>query len=108
MFKLCTSFAACLFLASAAAQAACEKVEHDPVDLTEYYADTVGRAGDDLKESLNEIIKGHEDYSYTPCVWEILKEADEDPANSSNIIAFYTGRSIPKSRQDTGSGDQDS
>ncbi|MEQ8354645.1 MAG: endonuclease [Kiloniellaceae bacterium] len=108
MFKLCASAAGCMLLVSASAQAACEKVEHEPVDLTEYYADTVGRTGDELKESLNEIIKGHQAYSYTPCVWAILKEADEDPANSANIVAFYTGRSIPKSRQDTGSGDQDS
>ena len=89
------------------AHAQCVKVDHAPVDLAVYYADTVGRTGDDLKASLNEIIRGHEDYSYTPCVWAILEEADEDPSNPANVIAFYTGRPIPKTRRDRGGSDQD-
>jgi len=107
MFKLPVCIAAAIFIAPATAQGACVKVEHEPVDLALYYADAVGRTGDELKGTLNQIINSHVAYSYTPCVWEILEEADEDPTNSANVIAFYTGRSIPKSRRDTGSGDQD-
>lgn len=90
-----------------AAYGACSKVHHDPVDLSAYYADTTGRSGEELKSALNEIIRGHRKYSYTPCVWDILQEADVDPLNSGNVIAFYTGRSIPKSRRDRGGNDQD-
>ena len=60
-----------------------------------------------VKAALNQIIRGHQAYSYTPCVWEIMQEADEDPADQGNVIAFYTGRPIPKTRRDTGGSDQD-
>ncbi len=49
------------FASLTSAQAACVKIEHNPVDLSDYYADTLGRTGDDLKAALNEIIRGHED-----------------------------------------------
>lgn len=96
-----------LVAATASARAECAKVDHAPVDLAIYYADAVGRTGDELKSALNQIIRGHRAYSYTPCVWDILQEAGEDPANQGNVIAFYTGRSIPKTRRDTGGSDQD-
>lgn len=32
--------------------------------------------------------------------WDILREADEDPNNSNNIICLYSGLSIPKNDQD--------
>ncbi len=104
---LIAAIALLAFAGSASAQAACVKVDHAPVDLSDYYAETLGRTGDDLKAALNEIIRGHEDYTYTPCVWAILEEADEDPSNSANIIAFYTDRAIPKARRDRGGNDQD-
>ena len=46
--------------------------------------------------------------NYTPCIWHILMEADEDLDNPNNVIAIYTRRSIPKSRRDHGQNDQDS
>jgi serine protease len=89
------------------ALAACEKQTHPPVDVDGYYQSAAGRSGEQLKATLNQIIRDHKRYNYTPCLWDILKEADEDPTNADNVIEIYTGRSIPKSRQDKGTSDQD-
>lgn len=62
-----------------------------------YYDDAVGKTGANLKSSLNGIISGHTTYPYTSSstdVWDILKEADEDPNNSSNVIGIYSGFSM--------------
>ena len=101
-FTVLAVFATCQISA-----AACTKTEHAPVDLANYYASADSLTGADLKTALNQIIRGHTQYSYTPCVWAILKEADEDPNNSDNVIGFYTRRSIPKVDQDTGSSPPD-
>lgn len=87
--------------------AECTKHEHDPEDLNEYYQSAEGLAGSALKAELNLIIRGHQRYTYTPCVWAMLKESDEDPDNSDNVIAFYTQRSIPKSNQVSGQAGQE-
>lgn len=88
----------------------CDKTEHPPVHLDQYYApvanlDTTGVA---FKASLSALIDGHNAYSYTPCVWHILQEADEHPNDSSSVLAIYTQRAIPKSRRDFGNNDPDS
>lgn len=90
------------------AYAECEKHEHPSVDIDAYYMSTGELKGDELKSALNEIIRDHYRYSYTPCVWEILMEADEDPNNTNNVIEFYTRRSVPKSNRDQGQNDPDS
>ena len=77
-------------------EAACTKHGYNRISLAEYYAETSGLAGTSLKAKLNRIIRDHRYYSYTPCVWEILKAADEDPDNPNNVIGIYTGRSIRK------------
>lgn len=83
--------------------AECVKTEHAPLfDTVQYYRATTDLTGSELKHALNRIIRGHTRYSYTPCVWEILKEADVDLENDRNVIGFYTRRSIPKSMQDNG------
>lgn len=69
-----------------------------------YYDGIDGLVGEELKTALNLIISGHTEYPYTDDdtdVWDILRDADEDPNNSDNIIGFYTGLSIPKDCQDT-------
>ncbi len=69
-----------------------------------YYDSITTQTGLELKNALNAIIATHTEYPYTSTstdVWDILREADEDPENSDNIIAFYTGLSIPKDCQDT-------
>jgi endonuclease I len=99
---------ALLLILSSPTFAACTKQPHDVADLNSYYSSAAGRTGPKLKAALNRIIRGHTRYSYTPCVWKILQEADEDPNNSNNVIEIYTGRSIPKSRRDRGRNDPNS
>jgi endonuclease I len=60
-----------------------------------YYNNASGLVGEELKEALHLIIKGHTTFSYNT-IKEILKETDEDPANPSNVILLYTGRSQNK------------
>ncbi len=70
-----------------------------------YYNGTENKWGSDLKAALHNIIKGHTAYPYSsssPDVWDILKNSDEDPNNSSNVILLYTGWSYKKSAQNTG------
>ncbi|MBT4333694.1 MAG: ribonuclease, partial [Candidatus Cloacimonetes bacterium] len=61
-----------------------------------YYDGTEGLTGDDLKSALNDIIDGHTELSYTG-VWNALKDTDEDPDNSDNVILLYTGWSVSDS-----------
>lgn len=62
-----------------------------------YYDGTEGLSGDDLKSALNDIIDGHTELSYSPGVWNALKDTDEDPADSNNVILLYTGWSVSNS-----------
>lgn len=101
-------FGGLLLVLASSAYASCNKINHSQVNLEAYYSNAAGLDGQELKSVLNGIIKGHKRYSYTPCVWAILKEADEDPGNPSNVIGIYTGRSIPKIDQDSGSNDPNS
>lgn len=66
-----------------------------PWDST-YYAPAVGKSGTALRTSLHDIIDDHTKLSYD-AVWTALKDTDQDPANSANVIELYTGRSISKS-----------
>ncbi|WP_445946918.1 endonuclease [Shewanella sp.] len=63
-----------------------------------YYANANGKTGAALKASLNLIIRDHTRFSYDQ-VWDGLNYADEDPANTSNVILLYTGRSEPKTNR---------
>lgn len=74
------------------------------LDLDTYYRSASGKTGDDLKETLNDIIDEHEELSYKD-VWDALKEIDEDPTNSENVILIYTGKSLPKTANGTGEDD---
>lgn len=65
------------------------------IDFNQYYASVIGLKGEQLKSGLNTLTKGHTRLTYTQ-VWDALKYADEDPANSDNVILFYTGRSQDK------------
>ena len=71
-----------------------------------YYAAAIGQSGAALKASLNQIIKGHTRFSYSQ-IWDGLGYADEDPANSNNVILLYTGRSEPKTNRAGMSNSQD-
>jgi endonuclease I len=67
-----------------------------PYDST-YYASAVGKTGSALHTELHRIISsGVTTLSYDQ-VWTALKDTDQDPANSNNVIEIYSGRSIAKS-----------
>lgn len=62
-----------------------------------YYDNTNGLSGEELKSTLNIIIKSHIEYPYTSIstdTWDILKISDRDPNNSDNVILFYSGWSV--------------
>ena len=65
---------------------------------TDYYADAMGKTGAALKAALHTIISSQTKLSYGQ-VWNALKDTDQDPANTNNVILLYTGRSISKSAQ---------
>ncbi|MEQ9263124.1 MAG: endonuclease [Owenweeksia sp.] len=73
-----------------------------------YYAATAGKSGDALKTALNQIIDGHTEYPYSSSgtdVWDILKVADRDPNNASNVIGIYSGFSMNAAAEyNSGSG----
>jgi endonuclease I len=69
----------------------------------DFFATAYGRTGSDLKTHLESLIDGHTRLSYTPGVWDAHKDIYEDPENPNNIILFYSGASINKSLQDSGS-----
>ncbi len=72
-----------------------------------YYDGISGLTGEVLKDTLNDIITGHMEFSYTDKdlddmdVWKMLRAGDEDPENSENVIMFYSEFSWPKECQDT-------
>lgn len=68
-----------------------------------YYQDAVGKTGSQLKSALHTIISDQTKITYSQ-VWDALKKTDEDPANPSNVILLYSGRSEPKSDNGGGSG----
>ena len=43
-------------------------------------------------------VKDHEEYSYSDLRDFILKESDEDPANSNNVILIHSGISRSKNK----------
>jgi len=66
---------------------------------TGYYDPAQDLSGSELKSALHDIISDHVKFPYTSSstdVWDILKETDEDPNNSDNVILIYTGRSQAK------------
>ncbi|MBL0886246.1 endonuclease [Myceligenerans indicum] len=60
-----------------------------------YYDAADGLTGSALKSALHGIIDDHTEISYST-VWTALRETDEDPNNSGNVIELYSGRSISK------------
>ena len=73
-----------------------------PWDTT-YYAPAIGKTGSALRVALHDIIDGHTKLSYDQ-VWTALKDTDQDPGNTANVIELYTGRSISKSNNGGSTG----
>jgi len=65
-----------------------------PYDST-YYANAMGKTGTALRTSLHSIISSQTKLTYDQ-VWEALKDTDQDPANSANVVLLYSGRSQAK------------
>ena len=63
---------------------------------TGYYDNAQGLTGEQLREALHNIIDNHEEFSYNDLRDFILKNTDEDPNNSNNVILLYSGRSQDK------------
>ncbi|RJQ75485.1 ribonuclease [Pseudonocardiaceae bacterium YIM PH 21723] len=61
----------------------------------DYYAAAQGKSGHELKVALHQIIKNNTKISYAQ-VWEALKDTDQDPNNTNNVILLYSGRSQSK------------
>ncbi|MBN1327199.1 MAG: hypothetical protein JW996_04555, partial [Candidatus Cloacimonetes bacterium] len=70
-----------------------------------YYDGTEYLSGEALKSALNDIIKDHVEFSYDDLRDFILKDTDEDPQNSDNVILVYTGWS--RAKDDFGGGPSD-
>ncbi|MGG5260575.1 endonuclease [Phycicoccus avicenniae] len=66
-----------------------------------YYAPAIGKTGTALKASLHGIIDDQTKLTYDQ-VWDALKDTDQDPNNTNNVVEIYSGRSIAKS--DNGGG----
>lgn len=67
----------------------------DTINLPAYYVNTSGKTGEALKTALNNVLRGHLRFSYAE-VWDAISYTDEDPANTSNVILLYAGRSQAK------------
>ncbi|WP_006601698.1 endonuclease I family protein [Streptomyces auratus] len=71
-----------------------------------YYKDALGKTGPALKESLHRIISTTQTGKLTyDAVWDALKDTDQDPANSANVILLYSGRSASKNANGGGPDD---
>lgn len=86
---------------------ACTQVDQPVFNVSSYYQGFDGLSGMDLKKQLNLKISNHTAYSYSPCVWEILKQADQSPNNTAAVIGFYTRRDILKVNRDYGQNTPD-
>ncbi|MER6605469.1 endonuclease [Streptomyces sp. NPDC000927] len=98
---LLATFAAFAVLAGTAAAAPAATARTAPaaaplqtLDDT-YYQDAMGKSGTALRNALHTIISKQTKISYSQ-VWDALKNTDQDPANSSNVVLVYSGRSISK------------
>ena len=74
------------------------------VDIPQgYYQEANGMAGEDLKQTIHQIISNHVFFPYTSSstdTWDILQQSDQDPENNDNILLVYTGRSQEKGYRD--------
>ncbi|ASP48779.1 ExeM/NucH family extracellular endonuclease [Cognaticolwellia beringensis] len=73
-----------------------------------YYADAFAAINSNLPASeiktkiTNAISQNHKNLSYSE-VWSALTQTDEDPSNTANVILLYSGISLPKMSNGSGS-----
>ena len=75
--------------------------EPEPGD---YYDGTEGLTGDELRDELHRIISNQTVLSYDE-VWEGIKDVDEDPQSTNDVVLLYSGKSYPKSNNGGGVDD---
>jgi len=69
-------------------------------DTGTYYAGLAGLSGAALRDGLQDLLEAdHRKLTYAE-VWDALQDTDQDPANPSHVILFYTGRSHDKADRD--------
>lgn len=73
----------------------------EPTDPGSYYDGTAGLTGSALKSKLHDIISNNTVLSYDQ-VWDGIKDVDEDPQNTNNVVLLYKGTSSPKSNNGGG------
>ncbi len=75
-------------------------------DASVYYANTLAADNTDktaFKAAITQdISEFHKNLAYNE-VWTSLTYTDQDPANEANVILIYSGRSIPKAENGSGS-----
>jgi len=76
---------------------------HEPCSLTaennHYYDDIIPWSSEAMRDSLHEIIDDHTRFPYTSSetdTWDVLEQADQDTANSNNIVTIYRNASYLK------------
>ena len=74
-----------------------------PYDAT-YYKSALGLSGPALKSQLHTIVTPMTKLTYDQ-VWDALEVTDQDPANASNVVEIYSGRSISKTLNGGGGDD---
>jgi endonuclease I len=78
---------------------------------TMYYDSAQGRTGGELRSALHEIVRGQRSLPYSsaphPNTADALGLLDQDPANTNNLIAVYSGHSIAVTNIGTAAGDWD-
>ena len=73
----------------------------EPTDPGSYYDGTAGLTGGQLEARLHQIISNNRVLSYDQ-VWDGIKDVDEDPRNTNNVVLLYKGTSSPKSNNGGG------
>lgn len=77
-------------------------------DDAQYYADAIAAISNNaatatIKENITAAISaGHKNLTYSE-VWTALTKTDEDPNNTDNVILLYSGKSIAKMSNGSGS-----
>ena len=73
-----------------------------------HYDNARNKSGNDLKDALHEIIKGHVEFPYTSSstdVWDILKLTDRDPSDTTLVELIYSGALVNGAQEyNSGSG----
>lgn len=60
----------------------------------DYYESVKGLKGKALKDALHELIDDHKTYAYNGTMNTYMKDYDQDPNNSNNIMLVYTGSTL--------------